>query len=154
MLDYTQYASISYTHYYLTHWGRVTHICVRKLTVIGSDNGLSPGRRQAIIWSNTGILLIWPLGINFNDVLIEIYIFSFKKMHLKLSSAKWHPCCLGLNVLNTVTSWVCAEVMTHVLFSVDFTSFILCLIIQFACLSLGLWFGYGPEIVFRRIVSM
>ena len=25
------------------HWGRVTHICVNKLTIIGSDNGLSPG---------------------------------------------------------------------------------------------------------------
>ena len=46
----------------LTHWGRVTHICVRKLTIIGSDNGLSPGRRQAIIWTNAGILLIGPLG--------------------------------------------------------------------------------------------
>ena len=34
---------------YLTHWGRVTHICVSKLAIIGSDNGLSPGRRQAII---------------------------------------------------------------------------------------------------------
>ena len=33
----------------LTHWGRVTHIRVGKLTIIGSDNGLSPGRRQAII---------------------------------------------------------------------------------------------------------
>ena len=32
----------------LTHWGRVTHICVGNLTIIGSDNGLSPGRRQAI----------------------------------------------------------------------------------------------------------
>ena len=36
-------------HYILTHWGRVTHICVSKLTIFGSDNGLSPGRRQAII---------------------------------------------------------------------------------------------------------
>ena len=49
-----------YTEYLtcLTHWGRVTHICVSKLTIIGSDNGLSPGRRQAIIWTNAGILLI------------------------------------------------------------------------------------------------
>ena len=44
----------------LTHWGRVTHICVSKLTIIGSDNGLSPDRRQAIIWTNAGILLIGP----------------------------------------------------------------------------------------------
>ena len=42
----------------LTHWGRVTHICVSELTIIGSDNDLSPGRRQAIIWTNGGILLI------------------------------------------------------------------------------------------------
>ena len=28
----------------------------------GSDNGLSPGGRQAITWTNDGILLIWPLG--------------------------------------------------------------------------------------------
>ena len=26
----------------LTHWGRVTHTCVSTLTIIGSDNGLSP----------------------------------------------------------------------------------------------------------------
>ena len=38
----------------LTHWGRMAHICVGKLTMIGSDNGLSPGRRQAIIWNNFG----------------------------------------------------------------------------------------------------
>ena len=37
---------------------RVTHICVDNLTIIGSDNGLSPGRRQAIIWTNAEILLI------------------------------------------------------------------------------------------------
>ena len=51
----------------LTHWGRVTHICVSDLTSIGSDNGLSPGRRQAIIRTNAGILLIRPLGTNFSD---------------------------------------------------------------------------------------
>ena len=83
----------------LTHWGRVTHICVSKLTTIGSDNGLSPGRRQAIIWTNAGILLIGPLGTDFSEILIEILTFSFKKMHLKLSSAKRRPFCLGLNVL-------------------------------------------------------
>ena len=83
----------------LTHWGRVTHICVGKLTIIGSDNGLSPGRRQTIIWTNAGILLIWPLVTNFNEIPTEIYIFSFKKMHLKMSNGKWRPSCLGLNVL-------------------------------------------------------
>ena len=83
----------------LTHWGRVTHICVGNLTIIGSDNGLSPGRRQAIIWTNAGILLIGPLGTNFREISIEMQTFSFKKMCLKVSSAKWLPFCLGLNVL-------------------------------------------------------
>ena len=75
----------------LTHWGRVTHICVNKLTTIGSDNGLSPGWRQVIIWTNAGILLIWNLGTNFSEISSEIQAFSFKKMHLKMSSAKWRP---------------------------------------------------------------
>ena len=83
----------------LTHWGRVTHICVSKLRTIGSDNGLSPGRRQAIIWTHAGILLIGPLGTNFSEILIEIPTFSFKKMRLKVPSAKWRPFCVGLNVL-------------------------------------------------------
>ena len=89
----------------LTHWGRVTHICVSYLTIIASDNGLSPSRRQAIIWTNAGILLIRRLGTNFSAILIEIHTFSFKKMHLKMSSAKRRPFSLGLNVLkkHTVT---------------------------------------------------
>ena len=70
----------------LTYWGRVTHICVSKLTIIGSDNGLSPGWHQAIIWTNAGILLIRPLGTNLSEILIEIYTFSFKKIHLNMSS--------------------------------------------------------------------
>ena len=86
----------------LTHWGRVTYICVSKLTTIGSDNGLSPGRRQAIIWTNYGILLIRTLGTNFSEILGEIHSFSFKKMHLKMSSAKRRLFCLGLNVLSLV----------------------------------------------------
>ena len=86
----------------LTHWGRVTHICVAKLTINGSDNGLSPGRRQAIIWTNAGILLIRPSGRNFSEILIEIHTFSFKKIHVKMSSAKRPSFCLGLNVLNPI----------------------------------------------------
>ena len=85
---------------FLTHWGRVTHIYVGRLTIIGPDNGLSPGRRQAIIWTNAGILLIGHLGTNFSEILINIYTFSFKKMHLKMSSGNWRASCLGLNVLN------------------------------------------------------
>ena len=83
----------------LTHWGRVTHICVSDLTSIGSDNGLSPGRRQAIIRTNAGILLIGPLGTIFSEFLVEVLIFSFKKMRLKVSYAKRRPFCLSLNEL-------------------------------------------------------
>ena len=64
-------------------WGRETHICISILTIITSDNGLLPDRRKAIIWTNSGILLIRPLRTNFNEILIEIHIYSFKKMHLK-----------------------------------------------------------------------
>ena len=66
---------------------------VSNITVIGSDNGLSPDRRQAIILTNAGLLLIGPLGTNFSEILIGIHTFSF------MSSAKWRPLCLGHNVL-------------------------------------------------------
>ena len=98
-------------HHILTHWGRATHICVGKLTIIGSDNGLSPGPRKAIIWTNAGILLIGPLGTNFNEFVVEIHTFSFKKMHLKMSSGKWRLFCLGLNVLRNLTTVIwCMDV--------------------------------------------
>ena len=74
--------------WWLTPWGWVMHICVGEITIIGSDNGLSPCRHQAIIWTNTGILLIGPLVTNFSEILIGIQTFSFKKLHLKPSSAK------------------------------------------------------------------
>ena len=70
-----------------THWGRVTHIYVGNLTIIGPDNGLWPGRCQAIIWTNAGMLLIGPWGTNFSEILIGIHTFSFKKINLKMSSA-------------------------------------------------------------------
>ena len=92
----------------LTHWGRVMHICVSELTIIGSDNGLSPGRRQAIIWTNAGILLIGPLATNFSEIVIRIQTFSFTKLYLKTSSAKRRLFCLGLNELNIILSYYAA----------------------------------------------
>ena len=83
-----------------THWGRETHICVGRLTIIDSDNGLSPSWRQAIIWTNAGIVLIGPLGTNSIQIVIGIQTKSFKKMPLKVSSAKWRPSCLSFNVLS------------------------------------------------------
>ena len=68
------------------------HVCISKLN-IGSDNG------QAFFWTNAGILLIRTLGTNFSEILSEIHIFSFRKLHLKMSSGKWWLFCLSLNVL-------------------------------------------------------
>ena len=67
----------------LTHWGRVTHICVGNLAILGSDNGLLPGRRQTIVWNNTGILLIRPSETNFSGILIKIHSFHSRKYFWK-----------------------------------------------------------------------
>ena len=90
------YFNDEYMHHQAS-MSQVMHICSSNLTIISSDNGLVPTRRQAIIWTNAGISLIGPLGTNFSDMLTKIYTFSFKKMHLKIAPAKWQP--FGLNVL-------------------------------------------------------
>ena len=106
-INFQQTMSNSSYHYFCwwrhwTHWGQVTHICVSNLNIV-SDNGLSPGRCQAIIWPNTGILLFGPLWAKFIEIRIKIQHFSFMKMHLK--------CCLGNGVhgeighLQTHWSW-------------------------------------------------
>ena len=79
----------------LTHWGRVTHICVSELTIIGSDNGLSPGRRQAIIWNNVGILLIGPLGTNF------IQENAFESVVCEMRAMLSRPQCVNSEVVGT-----------------------------------------------------
>ena len=85
---------------YLTHWGWVMHICVSKLTIIGSDNGLSPGWLQAIIWTNTAILLIGPLVNKLQwNLKAKLMHFHWRKMHFKKSSAKWRAFCFNPNVL-------------------------------------------------------
>ena len=76
------------------------HICVSNLTTIGSDNGLSPGRRQANIWTNDEILSIGPLGTNFSEILIGIQTFSFKKMDsnvvFEMASILSWPQCVNM----------------------------------------------------------
>ena len=100
-----------------TLWGRVTHIYIGNLTIIGSDNGLWPCRCQAIIWTKTGILLIGPSGTKFNEILFKIHTFSFKKMHLKMSSGKQRPFCLSLIlvllVCNPVSSLLLSVSCVH-----------------------------------------
>ena len=66
-------------------WGRVTHICVSRLTIIGSDNGLALARHQDIIWTNAGIFSIGPFGTNFSEML-NVQANSFKNVVWK-----WRP---------------------------------------------------------------
>ena len=77
----------------------MTHICISKLTTIGLDNGQFLGRRQAIIWTNGGISLFGTWGLNCNEIFIKTQQVAFKEVRLKMSSGKWRPFCLGLNVL-------------------------------------------------------
>ena len=93
----------------LTHWGRVTHICVSKITITGSDNGLSPRRRQAIIGTSVGMLLIGPLGTNFSEILSDIDIFSFKQNAIwKTAAILSRPQCVNrLRIMCTLTALSC-----------------------------------------------
>ena len=77
--EWSIYASVNY-HHWFRKW-------------------LSPSRRQGIIWTNAGILLIWSIGTEFSEILIEMNIFSFTIMHLNKSSAKCLPFCSGINVV-------------------------------------------------------
>ena len=83
---------------------RAMNLCAGKLTNIGSYNGLWHERCLAIIWTSAGILLIGPLGTNFNEILIGIQTFSLNKIQVKISSGKWQPFGLSLDVLNDI--WV------------------------------------------------
>ena len=83
------------------------HICVSNLSIIVSDNGLSPGRRQAIIWTIAEILSTGPLGTNLSEILIKILTFLFKKMNLKVLSAKWRPFLSRPQCVNSLTPGRC-----------------------------------------------
>ena len=83
-------------HVFLTHWGRGTHICGSKLTVIGSDNGLSHGRRKAIIWTNAGILLIGALWTHFRRALRQRNFFLSFFLHvLRYEIETWYIHSVG-----------------------------------------------------------
>ena len=84
----------------LTHWGRATHICVSKLTIIASDNGLAPGGRQAIIWNNAGILSIGLWGTNFSNFNRSSDIFfqenALEGVVCEMASILTRPQCVNL----------------------------------------------------------
>ena len=75
------------------------HIYVSKLTIIGSDNGLAPGRHQAIIWTNARILLTGPLETNFNEIVSEFHISfihenPFQNIVWKMTAILPRPRCV------------------------------------------------------------
>ena len=78
----------------LTHWGRVTYICVGNLTIIGSDNGLSPGRRQAIICTNPGIYVNWTLRQNNRNANILIQENALENVVSEMASILSRPQCV------------------------------------------------------------
>ena len=92
-----------------THWGRVTHKCVGNLTIIGSDNGLSPGRCQAITWTNVEILLI----VNRNS-----YIFiqenPFENVVFEMASNFSRPRCDKWQILDINGLFISIEIYQQV----------------------------------------
>ena len=85
---------------HLTYWGRVTPVCISNLTINRSDNSLSPGRRQAIIRTNAGMLLIGPLVTNLSEILIEIHTFliqenAFHNVVCKMVAILSRPQCVN-----------------------------------------------------------
>ena len=81
-------------HIRLTHWGRVTHLCVDELTITGSDNGFAPIHHMnqycnIVIWTLTNKLR-WNLNGN-------SYIFSeedaFENVVRKIATILSWPQC-------------------------------------------------------------
>ena len=102
---YVRQCLLSYNNSFRPSESYISYICVSKLRIIASDNGLSPCRCQAIIWTNAGILLIRTLGTSFNETLTKIHTSSSKKMHVQIPSAKWRQFCLCPNVLTIANKW-------------------------------------------------
>ena len=108
----------------------MTHICVGNLTITGSDNGLLPGRHQAIIWANVGILSIGSRGTTFSrEILVEIHTFSFTEIHLKMSSAKWRPFLsrpqCGLNVIEAYACGICITISEFSLDAINLITYLM-----------------------------
>ena len=84
----------------------MTHICVSKITIIGSDNGLSPGRRQAIIWINAGILFIEPCGTWNLNRKSSIFIPAnvFQNVVWKMAAILSRPQCVKASFGDIMTS--------------------------------------------------
>ena len=108
---------------WLVEAGRVKHKCVDNVTIIGSDNGLLLGRRQAIIWANAWIVLIGHLWTNFSGIFNRNpYIFiqenAFEKIVCQMTAIS-----LGLTVLtdSNIEAWwhICSPMNSIITWSDD-----------------------------------
>ena len=73
--------------------------CVSKLTIIGSDNGLSPRRHQAIIWINAGILKLDPweqISVKFQSQLKHFHLENaLENVVCEMASILSRPQCVN-----------------------------------------------------------
>ena len=148
-------ALYSYTHIYsgasLTHWGRVTHICVGTNTNISSDNGLSPGRRQAIIWTNAGILSIQTLGTNFSAILSEIH--AFENVVCEIASTLSRPQCVKTAGLEIPSSPVANAMINGQ--GLQLISFIIAQLVSFFLLDIyAIFCQKGCKILRRAVICI
>ena len=92
-------------------------IWVSKLATTGSDNGLLPGRHQASIWTNVGILLIGPPRTNVGEILTEIYILSLKKCIWKsrqeIGVILYRPLCVNLETQSLIWNVIWSVTRSH-----------------------------------------
>ena len=104
-----QFHKCSCLSFAAAHWGQVMQICISKLTITGSDHG-TQDQRQTMIWTSDGIISTGPLGTDICENIIGIHIFPFTQIHFKMSSEKWRPFCLGLNVLKARHSFAFSHI--------------------------------------------
>ena len=90
----------------------MTHICVGKLTIIGSDNSLSTCLHQAIIGTNAGILLSRTFETNFSEILSNIHTFHSRKWVWKRRLWNGGHFVTGLIVIDQV-HLIKAQLRTH-----------------------------------------
>ena len=97
----------------LTHWGRVTHICVGNLTIIGWDMWLVAWMAPSHYLNQCWNIVNWTPRSKHQWNFNRNSKFSFKKMYFKMLSAKWRPFCLGLNVLSCPFCWGLCVLKSH-----------------------------------------
>ena len=76
---------------FVCHWSGSSLVQVMACRLFGA---------KPFTWTNGAILSIGHLGTNFGEFYLKFKHFRWIKMHSKMSSAKWRPFCLGLDVVS------------------------------------------------------